>query len=126
MGNTLAQTIALRHVEKGVPVTNEIEGLRCTWDFLDRLDRGFPGRSAALNRELAYTLIALANVPDAAERELLAGLSSRPHAPQQEYPLPKGPGRDYTVAEVLALADTPMEGRGRFGSGGTGSVNGAC
>jgi putative heme-binding domain-containing protein len=54
---------------------------------------------------------ALEKVPDAAERALLAELSSRPTVPQREYPLPKGPGRDYTVAEVLALADVPLAGR---------------
>lgn len=53
---------------------------------------------------------ALANATEA-ERQAIA--SAAPAAPpkKEELPKPKGPGRDWTVAEVLALADQGLRGR---------------
>lgn len=60
---------------------------------------------------------ALANVPDPSERRALDELSSRtPEMPFAEYNPPKGPGRDYTVDEVVALAADGLHGR-NFDSG---------
>lgn len=48
---------------------------------------------------------ALANVADPAERQALDELSTRvPELPFAEYSPPKGPGRDYSVDDVVALA----------------------
>ncbi|MCB1126920.1 MAG: c-type cytochrome, partial [Verrucomicrobiae bacterium] len=48
---------------------------------------------------------ALANVADPAERQALEELSTRvAQLPFAEYAPPKGPGRDYSVDEVVALA----------------------
>lgn len=48
---------------------------------------------------------ALSNVPDTTERQALDELSSRaPDLPFTEYTPPEGPGRDYAVDDVVALA----------------------
>ena len=56
---------------------------------------------------------ALANtVPDAAERTALDVLSKEaPPAPPANLVAPKGPGKNYTVEDVVALAQTGMQGR---------------
>lgn len=56
---------------------------------------------------------ALANVPDAADRNALDELSSRrdPDPLAQDFAPPKGPGRDYTVEDVLGFATGRLRGR---------------
>ncbi len=55
---------------------------------------------------------ALANVSDPAEREALDTLSSRKEGLiAHEYPLPKGPGRDYTIEEVMTLVGNGLHDR---------------
>jgi putative heme-binding domain-containing protein len=60
---------------------------------------------------------ALANVTDTAERQALDQLSSRKlAAATTEFPPPKGPGRDYSLDDVIALAGTELANRD-FASG---------
>jgi len=55
---------------------------------------------------------ALANVVDTAERTALDTLSSKKEGVVvQDFPLPKGPGQDYTVDEVLQLAGNGLKDR---------------
>jgi putative heme-binding domain-containing protein len=55
---------------------------------------------------------ALANVSDAAERAALDQLSSRkPPTVVAEFPPPKGPGRDYSLDDVMALVGSGLSNR---------------
>ncbi len=55
---------------------------------------------------------ALTNVPDAAERQTLDALSSKKEDLEaQDFPPPKGPGRDYSVDDVLQLAADGLRNR---------------
>jgi putative heme-binding domain-containing protein len=55
---------------------------------------------------------ALGNVADTAERTALDTLSSKKEGiVVQDFPPPKGPGQDYTVDEVLALAGNGLKNR---------------
>ncbi len=56
---------------------------------------------------------ALANVPDAEERAALEKIATRSVTPDvaQEFAPPKGPGRDYTVQDVVEMVGGGLHGR---------------
>lgn len=56
---------------------------------------------------------ALEKVPDKAERDALEELSNKKElaSDSEEFPPPKGPGKDYTVDDALALVGTGLRGR---------------